>query len=200
MLCRIVTKIKIWHIFFAESSCCHKMEFFKNSLRNALTVKKKKKNARDIILHKCNINHNHMIYGSWDIKCNRQIFFVILGHILTFYPPNSPKNENIKKMKTPGDIIILHKCTKTHDHMLYCSWDMVRDRCNCCFLFWAIFCPFTAWKIKISKNWKKHQEASSYYTSLPKIMIICYTAPEIWHATHVIVIFHFGQFFALLPL
>ena len=144
MLCRIVTKIKIWHIFFAESSCCHKMEFFKNSLRNALTVKKKTKNARDIILHKCNINHNHMIYGSWDIKCNRQIFFVILGHILTFYPPNSPK------------------------------------------------------KMKISKKWK-HLEISSFYISVPKPMIICYTALEIWCVTDVIVVFCFGQFFALLP-
>ena len=29
-------------------------------------------------------------------------------------------------------------------------------------------------------------------------MIICYTVPEIWHVTDVIVIFHFGLFFALL--
>ena len=30
-------------------------------------------------------------------------------------------------------------------------------------------------------------------------MIICYTVLEIWHVTDVIVVFHFGQFFALLP-
>ena len=30
-------------------------------------------------------------------------------------------------------------------------------------------------------------------------MIICHTVPEIWHVTHVIVIFHFGLCFALLP-
>ena len=30
-------------------------------------------------------------------------------------------------------------------------------------------------------------------------MIISYTVPEIWHMTDVIVIFQFGQFFALLP-
>ena len=30
-------------------------------------------------------------------------------------------------------------------------------------------------------------------------MIICYTVPEILHVTDVIVIFHFGLFFALLP-
>ena len=121
----------------------------------------------------------------------------------TFYLTNSPKNQNFEKLKkTPGDIIILHKCAKNHDHMLYCSWDMVCDRCNCYFSFWAIFCPFTpltAQKIKILKKWKKHLEISSFYTSVPKIMIICYTVPEIWHMTDVIVIFHFGLFFALLP-
>ena len=139
--------------------------------------KKEEKNARDIIiLHKCTINHNHMWYGSWNINSNRQIFFCHLGPFFCpFFCPNSPKNENIKKMKTPADIINLHKCTKTHDHRLYCSWDMVHDRCNCCISFWAIFClftPLTAQKIKNSNKWKKHLDISSFYTSLPKIMII----------------------------
>ena len=84
--------------------------------------------------------------------------------------------------------------------MLHCSGDMVRDRCNY-FSFWAIFCPFTpltAQKIKILKKWKKHLEISSFYTSVPKIMIICYTVPEIWCMTDVIT-FHFGPFLALFP-
>ena len=34
-----------------------------------------------------------------------------------------------------------------------------------------------------------HMEISSFYTSKPKIMIICYTVPEIWSVTD-IVIFH----------
>ena len=43
------------------------------------------------------------------------IFFALL-------PPNSQKNQKLKKMKKrPGEIIILHECTKNHDHMLYCS-------------------------------------------------------------------------------
>ena len=61
------------------------------------------------------------------------------------------------------------------------------------------FDPLTAWKMKTSKKWKKSLEISSFYTSLLKIMILCYTAPEIWCWTDVIVIFHFGLFFALLP-
>ena len=41
-------------------------------------------------------------------------------------------------------------------------------------------------------------EISSFYTSVPKIMIICYTVPKIWVMTDVI-IFHFELFFSLLP-
>ena len=106
-----------------------------------------------------------------------------------------------KHKKRLEDIIILHKCTENHDHGLYCSWYMARDECNCYFSFWAIlflFTPLTAQKMKISKKWKTGPETSSFYTSVPKIMIICYAVPEIWRVTHVIVIFHFGLFFALL--
>ena len=54
------------------------------------------------------------------------------GQFFALYPCNSPKNGNIyiKKKKPTGDIINLHMCTKNHDHMLYCSWDMVYDGCN----------------------------------------------------------------------
>ena len=85
--------------------------------------------------------------------------------------------------KTPGDNIILHKCTKNHDLMLYCSWDMVCGRCNCYFSFWAIFCPFTsltAQKLKIFKKWKNCLEISSFYIHVPKTMIRWCTVPEIW--------------------
>ena len=81
-----------------------------------------------------------MMYGSWDIKHDGQTFL----SFLTIFWPFTQKIEILKNWKkTPGDIIILHKCTKNHDHMLYCSWDMVHNRCNCYFSFWAIFCPFT---------------------------------------------------------
>ena len=69
------------------------------------------------------------------------------------------------------------------------------------FILGYFFCPFTsliARKIKIKKKRKKSLEISSFYNSIPKIIIICYTVPEIWCVTYVI-IFHFGPFFALLP-
>ena len=67
-----------------------------------------------------------------------------MDYFLTFYLPNSPKNQNLEKMKK-----------------------------------------------------KIHLDKSSFYNSVPKIMIICYYVPEIWRVTDVI-IFHFGPFFALL--
>ena len=84
-----------------------------------------------------------MMYGSWDIKCKRTKFFVILGHFLPFDPPDNPKNQDFEKIrKTAGDIIILHLCTTNDNHMMYGSWDIKCDRHN--FLpLWAIFCPFT---------------------------------------------------------
>ena len=69
-----------------------------------------------------------------------------------------------------------------------------RDGCNCSFSFWINFCPFYPlpfllnspkkrnFKKLKNKNNNKNLEISSFYTKVPKIMIICYTAPEIYSA------------------
>ena len=52
-------------------------------------------------------------------------------------------------IKFAGDIIVLHMCSKDHNHMMYISWDTEWDRQN--FLsFWVIFFP-----LKILKKKKK---------------------------------------------
>ena len=56
----------------------------------------------------------------------REIIFIFhFGLFFPFYPPNSPKNHNFKKVKI--FFIILHMCTKNCDQMIYSSWDPVRD-------------------------------------------------------------------------
>ena len=65
-----------------------------------------------------------MIYSSSDIEYDT-LKLVIMGHYPFTLPPKNPENQNFekikkKKKKNAGDIIILHKCTKNHDHMLYC--------------------------------------------------------------------------------
>ena len=52
-------------------------------------------------------------------RCN--CYFSFWAIFCPFTPP-CLINENFKKMKkTPGDIIILHKCTKNYDQMMYSS-------------------------------------------------------------------------------
>ena len=100
--------------------------------------------------HKCNKNHDHMLYCSWDMVCEGcHCYHSFWANFCLFTPPSlslTARKMKISKQwkKNHGYIIILQKCTKNHDHMLYCSWDIVHDRCNCCFWFWAIFCPFTS--------------------------------------------------------
>ena len=48
----------------------------------------------------------------------------------------------LKKWKNiAGDIIILHMCTKNHNHMRYSSWDTEWDKFV--LSFWTILCPST---------------------------------------------------------
>ena len=62
-----------------------------------------KKMHRDfIILDKCTKNHDHMLYCSRDMGCDRC-------------------------KKTPEDIIISYMRTKNYNQMMYISWDIV---CN----------------------------------------------------------------------
>ena len=131
--------------------------------------------------------HKWKSYDVWFLRYGMHAPDRIFSHFGLFFvllPPNNAENQNFEKMKkTPGDIIISHKCTTNENHIIYDSWYMKCDRQN--FLsFWATFYPFNplaTQKIKILKKWNKHLEVSSFYTSVPKIMIICYTVPEIWH-------------------
>ena len=102
---------------------------------------------RDIILlHMCTINEDHMIYGSWDIRHNEELFgsynhmlykFLRCGawqNYFSFWVIFCPfthltaQKIKIKKRKNTGDIIILPMCTKNYDQMMYGSWDTVHKR------------------------------------------------------------------------
>ena len=107
-----------------------------------LEIKKKRKKHLDISPFYTSVPKLTIICYtvpcSWDMvrdRCNCYFSFWASFCLLTPPPPcphpNSPKNENVKKIeKETGDIIILYTCTKNHDHMLYCSWEMAHDTCN----------------------------------------------------------------------
>ena len=53
-------------------------------------------------------------------RCNFSFSFWAIFCPFTPLTAQKSKLKKNEKKKTPGDIIILHKCTKNHDHMLYC--------------------------------------------------------------------------------
>ena len=143
-----------------------------NNPENQNFEKMKKATGDVIILHKCTINNNHMIYGSYEMwSAPDRFFFCHLGPFFALSPPNSLKIEHFKKMKkSPGGITILLKYTKNHDRRLYCSWDMACDGCNYYFSFGHFFSPFTppptAQKIK---KFKKNEKKPWRYNHLTQV-------------------------------
>ena len=108
--------------------------------------KKLKKTPGDVILlHMCTINQDHMHpwHDVWFLRYEVQPteLFCHLGQRFALLPPSQQsikwKYQNWKK--APRDITILHKCTKSHDHLLSCSRDMARDGWNCYFHFGLYF-------------------------------------------------------------
>ena len=139
---------------------CHFLPFdLPNNPKNQNFEKMKQNTGDIIILHKCTINDNRLIYGSWDITTTDIIFFVILGHTLPFYPSNSWKNENFTKMKKePGDIVFYTNVPKI---MIICSavpeiWHVT----HVIFIFhfgllFALLSPHNSPKNQNYKKWKK---------------------------------------------
>ena len=83
-----------------------------------------------IILHKCTIKGNHIMYGSWDIKRDRQN---VLSFWAIFCPFTPLTTQKIKILKT---------FIKNRNHLLYCSWEMAHDGCNCFFFHFGLFFAF----------------------------------------------------------
>ena len=86
---------------------------------------------------RCHFTH---MYHKW--KC------------VVFCPTNNPKKpEKSKFWKNDKNAWrhILQKCTR--NHMLYCSWEMMCNRCNLYFHF-GLFLPFYATDSPPKKQWK----------------------------------------------
>ena len=154
----------------------------------------------------CTINKDHMTNGSWDMKHDRQNILSFWTIFLSFYPTNNPKKSKFWKNKKQGLEILSFYISVPKIMIIYCFWDMVRDGCNFHFgYFLPFYFPNSPKNQIFLQNGKKKKpswrlEIPSFYISITKFMTICYTVPEIWHMTDAIVIFHFGLFFALLPL
>ena len=117
-------------------------------------------------------------YDVWFLRYQVQQteLLVILDHFLPFYSPSNPKNQNFEKLKkTPGGIIIVYHKWQSFDVWFLRYWAWWTE-------FFVIFdhlLPFyPPYQPEKPKFWKTEEnKISSFYTSVPKIMIICYTVP-----------------------
>ena len=187
----------MWRAEFFVILDCFLPFYPPNNPKNQNFEKLKKNPENIIILQMCTIKDNQIMYGFWDIEHGRD-FFVILDHFLPIYPLKTWKIKVLKKWKKHLEILSFY--TSLTEIMIICYTvpDMAHNKCNCFFHFGLFFCPFTsltAQKIKIFKKWKNPLEISSFYTCVPKIIIICYTVPEIWCMTDVYSYFSFWAIF-----
>ena len=85
------------------------------------------------------INEDHMMYGSWDIRDDRQFFCYFGPFYCPFDSPNNPKNQIFEKMDK--SLKILSYLWYTNDiiwYMLPEIWSITDNF----LLFWVIFCSF----------------------------------------------------------
>ena len=133
-----------------------------------------------------------IIYGSWNIRFDRQNVLSVWAIFCPFTPPWRPRKSKFwKTEKTPGDIISHRRITINDNHMMCGSWDMKHNRIVGHFKPFFALLPFQQLcKSKFWKNEKKFLKIS-FNTNVLKIIIISYTVPEIHCVTDKIFIFHF---------
>ena len=124
-----------------------------------------------------------MISGSWETGCNKTIFLFHFGPILPFYSNNGLKNQVWKNARryyfTPEWQKSWYDwCTVPEIQSVTDRWSTVTEIWSVMdwsWQMWVIFCPFTplkTQKIRILKKRRKLLRISSFYTCVPKIMII----------------------------
>ena len=110
------------------------------------------------------------------------------------------KNQNFekKKKKIAEDIIILHICAKSHNHMKYNFWETELERIF--MSFWAIFCPPAAPAPPLKKPGKPKtaSEDAIILNLCNKNTIIWYMLTQVWSVTDIIFVI-LGHFLLFYP-
>ena len=92
-------------------------------------MKKKKKLLEISSFYTLTKNHNHVVYGSWDMwdKSEKHIFLSFWAIFCTFTPLTTLKIKIFKKLNKPTGDIILQMFTLNNNYMIYDPWDMECD-------------------------------------------------------------------------
>ena len=81
-----------------------------NRLKNQNFEKMKKLPGNIIILYRCNINDNNMIYGSWDTECHGQTFSTFWTIFCSFTLVTTQKMKIWKNENKHLEILLFYKC------------------------------------------------------------------------------------------
>ena len=149
-------------------------------INNLIKVKKRPKNF--IILHECTkiILIWLIVTKKW---CAHQYrLFRPLFALSTLFGPKYQKIWKIKEI--PGDIIILHQCTKNWNHVIFNSQNVMWIALQVILSYLCLLPNFWPKKSKFLKKRKKHLGISSFYTCIPKITIIWCIVPLKWCRQH----------------
>ena len=138
-----------------------------------------------------------------------RLFFALL-------PPKHPKKLKLKK--NPRYLIILHRCTKNYDQMMYGSWDMVCDgrtdtiqhfcndltdngpiywqtpalKANIRHIAWGTYTT-TRQHLWIDSNQKLAKTIASYFEGIKIVKIILQKLKLIWSTYNNILFKHASQ-------
>ena len=150
----------------------HFLPFYSpNNSKNQTFEKMKKPLGDIIILHRCTINDNHMMYLWFQRYWARQTeFFIILDQFHPFTHLWTQKIKILKKLKksTGTYYHFTNMCHKWQSHDV-CSWDMEYNGQN----FYCHFGPYFALlppnnaKNQNLKKWENHLKTSLFYTDVP---------------------------------
>ena len=159
--------------------------YFPNNLENQ-NFEVKRVSGDVIILHKWTIDDNHMMYGSWDMKCNKQNVLSSWAIFCLFISITTRKIKILKKWKKHLEMSSFYTFV-SQAKIIWCIvpeiW-IATDRI-CATGFFVIlghFLPFDLTNNPKNRNLEKMKDldiSSSFYTSAPKIVIICYTILQI---------------------
>ena len=104
-------------------------------------LKKWKKTPKDlIILHRCTINDNHMMYGSWDAEHNGQNILSFWTIFCPFTSLTIRKNQNFEKLKESLEILSFYTCAP----WMTIIWCMVPEISSVADIFFCHFGQFFA--------------------------------------------------------
>ena len=144
----------------------HFLHFYPLITKKIKILKKWRKTAGCIIiLLMCTINDNHMMYGSWDMECDRQNFCHCGPFFALLLPLTTRKIRILKKWKKHLEILSFYTCVP---QMTIIWWMVpeiwsVADRVFCHF---GLFLPFTTLKNqKKTSTWRYHHFTQVYQKS-----------------------------------